>query len=208
MESHAKNANSQMHRTLLSLDWMRQGNTILTFGQPLPTGLEGLEAISSMQKVLQWLEVHVPSNPETLAKEDEDCENKIDKEPSHEILEEDITSPVPSDTWEDHSQSQEPRDISEVYSDEELFQREEDESTAATGEAISKLQSTSPALAGSMDTKDEPIMSPVRASQQQGEAGRTTPTSTGHAPSAFSWKVPLSARSAGRSLPVALTVPW
>ncbi|XP_053832432.1 uncharacterized protein LOC128806693 [Vidua macroura] len=191
MESRAKNASSQTHRPLLSLDWMRQGTTIRSLGQPLPTGLEGLEAISSKQKVLQWLEVHVPSDPETLAKEDEDCENKIDKEQSHEILEEDITSPVPSDMWEDGSHSHESRDMSEVYSDQELFQREEDESTAAKGEAISKVQSTSPALAGSMDTKDEPSMFPTRASQQQGEAGRATPTSTGHAPSASSWKVPL-----------------
>ncbi|XP_023782086.1 uncharacterized protein LOC111928856 isoform X2 [Cyanistes caeruleus] len=179
-----------MHKKLPGLDWMRQGNAFLKRGQPLPKGLEGLEAISSMQKVLHWLEVHVPSNPEPLAEEDEDCGNKIDKEQSHEILEEDIPCPVPSEKWEDSSQSQESQAMLEEYSDQELFQGEEDESRAATGEAFSKLQSTSPALTGPMDTKDEPAMSPGPAPQQRGKAGSITPTSTGQAPSAPSWKVP------------------
>ncbi|CAN8209270.1 unnamed protein product [Coccothraustes coccothraustes] len=144
MENHVKNATSQRHRKLLSLDWMRQGNAFLNPGQPLPTGLERLEAILSTQMVLQWLEVYVPSDPQTFANEEEDCENKIDKEQSHEVLEEDITSPVPSDIWEECSQCQDSQDTSEMYSDQELFQQEEDKSTTATGEAISKLQSTSP----------------------------------------------------------------
>lgn len=190
MENQARNASSQRHRTLLSLDWMCQGNTSRNRGQPSPTGLEGLEAISSLQKVLEWLEVHVPNDPEALAKVDEDYENETDNEQLHEILEEDITSPVPSDIWEDYSQRQESQDMSEVYSDQELFQRE-DESTAARGEAISKLQSTSPALFGPMDTKDEPAMSPTQVSQQRGETGHTTPTSTGHEQSVSPWKVPL-----------------
>ncbi|KAL9851217.1 uncharacterized protein GJ701_004170 [Geothlypis trichas] len=182
MESHVKNAKSQMHRKL--------GNASLNLGQPLPTGLERLEVISSKQKVLQWLEVYVPSDPQTLANEEEDCENKIDKEQTHEILEEDITSPVPSDMWEECSQCHESQDISEVYSDQELFQEEEDKSTAGTGEAICKLQSTSHGLAGSMDNKDEPAMFPARASQQRGATSGTMPTSTGHAPSTSSSFMP------------------
>ncbi|XP_064272739.1 uncharacterized protein LOC135298766 isoform X1 [Passer domesticus] len=195
MERHPNSADSQMHRKLLNMDWMRRASAFLNLGQPLPTGLERLEVISSTQKVLQWLEVHVPSDPPTLANEEENCE---DKEQSHEILEEDITSSVPSDMWEDRSETQESRHMSEVYSDQEVFQWEEPKSTAATGEAISKLQSTSPDLAGSTDTKDEPATFPTQASQQRGEVRGTTPTSTGHAPSASSWKVPLV--QAGASL--------
>lgn len=140
--------------------------------------------------MLQWLETHVPSEPETLAKEDTDWENNIDKEMSHEILEEDISCSVPSEMWEDSNESQEFRDMSEAYSDQELFQQEEDEGTAVAGKAISELQSTSPALAGPMNTKDEPATAPSQASPQRGQAGGTTPISTGHAPSAPSWQVP------------------
>ena len=133
-----------------------QESAYLSLEPPSPTGLEELETISSLQKVWQWLEVHVPSDPGTLAKEDEDCENKTDKEQSREILEEDTTCPVPPDMWEDSYPSQY---VSEEYSDQDLFQREEDENKAAALKAVSKLQSISPALAGSWSTKSEAAMS-------------------------------------------------
>ncbi|RMB92133.1 hypothetical protein DUI87_31663 [Hirundo rustica rustica] len=73
-------------------------------------GLEELEAFSSTQKVLWWLETHVPSDSGSLAKEDEDWGNKVDKEHAQEILEEDSTGPVSSERQEDSSQKQESRD--------------------------------------------------------------------------------------------------
>ncbi|RMC13528.1 hypothetical protein DUI87_08616 [Hirundo rustica rustica] len=129
----------------------------------LPKGLEELEAFSSTQKVLWWLETHVPSDPGSLAKEDEDWGNKTDKEQTQGILEEDITRPVSSKGREERSQKQESQAMSKEDSGQEVFQGQEDENPAARGEGISKLQSTSPALAASMDTKDEAAMSPSGA---------------------------------------------
>ncbi|RMB92132.1 hypothetical protein DUI87_31662 [Hirundo rustica rustica] len=137
-----------------------QQKTFLKLGQPLPTGLEELEAFSSTQKVLWWLETHVPSDSGSLAKEDEDWGNKVDKEHAQEILEEDSTGPVSSERQEDSSQKQESRDTAKEDSGQEMFQRQENEKPAARGEGISKLQNTSPALAASMDTKDKAGTSP------------------------------------------------
>lgn len=55
-------------------------NTFLDIRQPELTGLEGTEAIQSMQKVLEHFETHVSSEPRTLAEEEEDWEYNIDKE--------------------------------------------------------------------------------------------------------------------------------
>ncbi|RMB88470.1 hypothetical protein DUI87_35155 [Hirundo rustica rustica] len=123
-------------------------------------GLEELEAFSSTQKVLWWLETHVPNDSGSLAKEDEDWGNKVDKEHAQEMLEEDSTGPVSSERREDRSQKQESRDTAKEDSGQEMFQRQENEKPAARGEGISKLQSTSPALAASMDTKDKAGTSP------------------------------------------------
>ncbi|RMC16361.1 hypothetical protein DUI87_06688 [Hirundo rustica rustica] len=140
-----------------------QQKTFLNLGQVLPRGLEELEAFSSTQKVLWWLKSHVPSDAGSLAKEDEDWGNKVDKGQSHEILEEDITRAVSSERQEDRRQKQESQAMSKEESGQEVFQGQEDEKPAARGEGISTVQSTSPALAASMDTKDEAAMSPSGA---------------------------------------------
>ncbi|RMC12084.1 hypothetical protein DUI87_11219 [Hirundo rustica rustica] len=140
-----------------------RGRTFLNLGQPLPTGLQELEAFSSTQKVLWWLESHVPSHPGSLAKEDEDWGTKVGKEQTQEILEEDVTRPVPSVRRQDRSQKQESQATAKEDSGQEGFQGQEDEKAAARGEGISKLHSTSPALAASMDTKDKTAMSPSGA---------------------------------------------
>ncbi|RMC13671.1 hypothetical protein DUI87_08748 [Hirundo rustica rustica] len=135
----------------------------LNLGKPLPTGLEELEAFSSTQKVLWWLESHVPSDPGSLAKEDEVWGNKVEKEQTQEILEENITHPVSSERREDTSQKQESQDTAKEDSGQEVVQGHEAEEPAARGEGSSKLQSTSPALAASMDTQEKAATSPSGA---------------------------------------------
>ncbi|XP_056345823.1 uncharacterized protein LOC130252366 [Oenanthe melanoleuca] len=169
MENRVRSAGPQ---GLPRLDWTHQDRAFLNLQQPSPTGLEGLEAVSSVQKVLQWLEVYVPSDPGTLAKEDEDSENKTDKGQFREILEEDM----PSDTYEDRSGSQ---GVSEDFSDQELFQWEQDENKAAKGKRIS------PPLAASRHTKDKPAMS---SRYQREIASVTTATSVSQAASAPTWE--------------------
>ncbi|RMB92993.1 hypothetical protein DUI87_30499 [Hirundo rustica rustica] len=108
----------------------------------------------------------------SLAKENEDWGNKVDKEHAQEILEEDITGPVSSERQEDRSQNQESRDTAKEDSGQEVFQGQENEKPAARGEGISKLQSTSPALAASMDIKDKAGMSPETVGQQTEAGGK------------------------------------
>ncbi|RMC13661.1 hypothetical protein DUI87_08738 [Hirundo rustica rustica] len=140
-----------------------QEKIYLNLGQPLPTGLEELEAFSSTQKVLWWLESHVPSDPGSLAKEDEVWGNKVEKEQTQEILEENITRPESSERREDTSQKQESQATAKEDSGQEVVQGQEAEEPAARGEGSSKLQSTSPALAASMDTQEKAATSPSGA---------------------------------------------
>ncbi|RMC13512.1 hypothetical protein DUI87_08588 [Hirundo rustica rustica] len=151
----------------------------LNLGQPLPTGLQELEAFSSTQKVLWWLETHVPSDPGSLAKEDEDWGNKTDKEQTQGILEEDITRPVSSKGREDRSQKQESQAMSKEDSGQEVFQGQEDENPAARGleelEAFSStqkvlwwLETHVPSDPGSLAKEDEDWRNKTDKEQTQG----------------------------------------
>ncbi|RMB88969.1 hypothetical protein DUI87_34677 [Hirundo rustica rustica] len=154
----ATHAPEQTQRHSLFGRALRAEKTFLNRGQPLPRGLQELEASSSTQKVLWWLETHVPNDSRSLATEDEDWGNKVGKEQTQEILEEDMARAVSSERQEDRSQHQESQAMSKEDSGQEVFQGPEDEKAAARGEGISKLQSTSPALAASTDPKDKAAM--------------------------------------------------